>query len=126
VRHERQERHASAEIYRRAAPPRFGADDGGVPDFDATDTSSTVARGLEARREGLNLAWYVAGGRLATATTALSLTAATATPTWARLIQNWWLPPTAGSVVELILVLRDSRGGVGWLRQSVTVPWGTP
>jgi hypothetical protein len=75
----------------------------------------------EQRYESLTLAWYVGAGDLAHATTRLDSALVTDTRDWTALITNSWTPPKNESgMVEIILVARDSREGVGWLVSEIS------
>jgi hypothetical protein len=91
-----------------------------------TYSATTFDGGTEPWAEGLILSWYVEGGELAHATTALQDGPADAGHDWPALLTNSWDPPSPAHAVESILVLRDTRGGVGWARQSIAADGGTP
>jgi hypothetical protein len=77
--------------------------------------------------ESLSLAWYVQSGQLAEAGTTLAAARPDASRDWNSLLVNQWSPPGTPGTAEFILVLRDNRGGVGWLRQTVpTSPVASP
>jgi hypothetical protein len=70
--------------------------------------------------ESLTMAWYAGGGELANATTAMAAAAYGAPQDWSSLVLNRWTPPAAGQTVAapVIVVVRDNRGGIGWLVTS--------
>ena len=94
-------------------------DDGGF--YEDTGDGGRQDFQREPRYEGLSLAWYVEAGQLGKSTTTLDLVRVGEARDWKLLLQNWWTPPQAGgsgTQYEFILVLRDSREGIGWLVQK--------
>lgn len=67
------------------------------------------ARLFVTRREAINVAWFATAGAFAAARTGRSEPEAAATDS-----ANDWIAPAASGDVWLWLVIRDSRGGVGW------------
>ncbi len=86
-------------------------------DEDAGDSEAPDGGQLQ---ESLSLAWYAQGGELAAQTTSIPTVAAGSPQAWASLLLNQWTPPSADGATELVLVLRDDHGGVGWLTIPVT------
>jgi hypothetical protein len=93
------------------------SDDGGDDASDAASTAASVDAG--AVYESLQLAWFVQNGVLAQATTALPAARQGDPQGWSSLLVNRWTPPGTPGTSEMILVIRDNRGGVGWVRQMV-------
>lgn len=96
----------------------------------ATDTFTATLGGPTgvptSELEGLALSWFVSAGTLGSATTALAPGAAPDTRSYTSAETNTWVAPKvlSASTVELVLVARDTRGGVGWTTQTVTVASG--
>jgi hypothetical protein len=98
-----------------------------APESDSETYAATLRDGgTETWAKGLILSWYVEDGELAHATTVLPDGPADAGRDWPALLANSWTPPSPAHAVESILVLRDTRGGVGWARQSIAADGGTP
>jgi hypothetical protein len=96
--------------------------DGGAGDAGAGDGGAAVGN-CYAVAEPLTLAWYVEAGTLDHATTTLPLALAGAARDLGALDDNRWVPPAgSGGSYELIVVVRDNRGGVGWLRVPAVRP----
>jgi hypothetical protein len=70
--------------------------------------------------ESLSIAWYVENGALAADTTTMPATEFGAPQDWSAALLNTWTPPAGHASTQIILVARDNRGGVGWLRKTVT------
>jgi hypothetical protein len=96
----------------------------------ATDTFTATIGGPmgvpTSELEGLALSWFVSAGTLGAATTALAPGAAPETSDFATAEANTWVAPKvlSATTVELMLVARDTRGGVGWATQTMTVGSG--
>jgi hypothetical protein len=72
--------------------------------------------------EGLSFAWYVSAGALAAPTTVLDPGATPDSRDWGAALHNTWTAPTsAAHPIELVVVVRDTRGGVGWTSRTVTL-----
>jgi len=74
------------------------------------------ARVFVERREAINVAWFATAGILSTARTGRVETEGAATDS-----TNDWLAPSSPADVWLWMVIRDSRGGVGWSTYRVRV-----
>jgi len=74
------------------------------------------ARVFVERREAINVAWFATAGILSTARTGRVETEGFATDS-----TNDWLAPSSPADVWLWMVIRDSRGGVGWSSYRVRV-----
>lgn len=72
--------------------------------------------------ESLDLAWYVQGGLLEHATTAMPSARLGQPQDWASLLVNQWAPPAPQGSTPFILVVRDNRGGVGWTTVPAQLP----
>ena len=72
--------------------------------------------------EGLSLAWYVQGGTLLDPTTTMRGVPQGSPQDWHGVLVNQWALPTQPGTYTVILVARDTRGGVGWLVQPVNLP----
>jgi hypothetical protein len=72
--------------------------------------------------ESLDLAWYVQGGLLEHATTTMPSARLGSPQAWGPLLLDEWSAPWSQGSAEFILVVRDNRGGVGWLQQTVQLP----
>jgi hypothetical protein len=73
-------------------------------------------REVRARREGIKLAWFASAGTFQEPRTGRSESEADVNST-----ENTWRAPDTPGRVTLWLVLRDDRGGVGWLKREVEV-----
>jgi hypothetical protein len=87
--------------------------DGGVPDGGCDEGPIY---------EALGLAWYVEGGTLDHATTAMPTAAVGTAQDFVTLDANRWVPPSDAAGKQMIIVIRDNRGGIGWLRQTTKAP----
>lgn len=100
----------------------FGPDSG--TDFDAS-TCALADDGGDAGcatiYESLDFAWYVENGQLDKSATTLPAVAGGATQDWNDALLNRWYPSQAGTY-KIIVVVRDNRGGIGWLVQSAKTP----
>lgn len=107
-------------------PPRTdaGEPDAGEPDAGVTEADAGLDSdgGSRSQREGLSLAWYVDRGQLESADTTLRQGNAAETRNWTALLENGWTAPDGGGAANFILVVRDTRGGIGWFVQQTTVP----
>jgi hypothetical protein len=81
------------------------ADDAG--DFDTSDSGTQIF-------ESLDFAWYVENGQLGAATTALRSVAQGSPQNWSSALVNHWVPAQS-TTSQMIVVVRDNRGGVGWI-----------
>jgi hypothetical protein len=72
--------------------------------------------------ESLTMSWYVQGGLLEHATTTMPSARLGNPQDWSALLVNQWAPPSAQGTNQFVLVLRDNRGGVGWLQLPVQLP----
>jgi hypothetical protein len=106
-----------------------GGPDGSIPLLAQVPEASSETYPSDADggslAEGLTLSWYVSAGALAAASTSLPAAPASAPRDWAPLTSNWWTPPASGEATAA-LVLRDSRGGVGWLTRTIAADGGPP
>jgi hypothetical protein len=93
-----------------------GADDGGMEDGGCPPSPSSEVY------ESLSLAWYVEQGQLAEATTSMPEVPFGEPLDWSSLLVNRWTPPAQAGTYQMILVVRDNRGGIGWLVQPARVP----
>lgn len=73
-------------------------------------------RTVEARREGISVAWYGSAGKLANAQTGRTESDPDGVDSF-----NTWTAPDSPGLVKLWIVLRDDRGGVGWQEHLVDV-----
>jgi hypothetical protein len=74
-----------------------------------------VSRGLVDRREAMRVSWYANAGVFADDRTGRTEAEMEVTS------DNTWTAPNESRVVTLWVVLRDSRGGLGWKAYRVTV-----
>ena len=87
-----------------------------------TQTVTQTSGGTYSRNvtETLTISWLVEGGT--TAQTSTSYNQAVTTTSLETLGQNQWTLPSAGefdhSEIKIIPVIRDNRGGVGWLERT--------
>ena len=87
-----------------------------------TQTATPTAGGTYSRNvtETLTVSWYIEGGT--TTVTQTSFNSAVTTTSLDTLGQNQWTLPSAGefdhSEIKIIPVIRDNRGGVGWLERT--------
>ncbi len=120
-----------------AGPPRGdgGLRDAGGPPPPPPPSDAGLDAGPDAgegrspvQYEGLNVAWFAEAGALQAAQTSLPQGRANETRDWARALGNDWVPPPGffdgGAPVRLIAVVRDTRGGIGWV--STAVSGGAP
>ena len=68
-----------------------------------------AARALVAHREAIDVAWFVTGGALASDAVGRAEDEA-GTP----YVDDAWTAPAEAGEVQIWLVVRDDRGGVGW------------
>jgi hypothetical protein len=73
-------------------------------------------RVIEERREGISVAWYASAGTFDESQTGRAESEPDVAET-----TNGWVAPNAPGLVRLWLVIRDDRGGVGWLTSDVVV-----
>ena len=98
---------AGARIVLQASWPAASAETYAL--FDASSQAITM------QREAMEVAWYSSGGALDVESTGRAADDLATTST------NGWQAPSGGGTVHLWVVLRDSRGGVDFLTQDVTV-----
>ncbi len=72
--------------------------------------------------ESLTISWYVQGGLLERATTTMPSVRLGTPQDWSSVLDNRWAPPSPQGTTQFILVARDNRGGVGWLRLPAPLP----
>jgi hypothetical protein len=70
---------------------------------------------IDTRREAISVAWYTTAGRLAQARTGR------AADDLATHSDNTWIAPSEAGLVWFWAVLRDDRGGVGWVNFALEV-----
>lgn len=112
---------SASELIEDTSPPDAPPDsNGGAPPVDepSPDDSDDEEDPSE-MHEVLSLAWYVESGTFEAATTTLPLADEGTERDWSALLLNQWSPKQNGPV-EFILVIRDDRGGIGWLRQPTS------
>jgi hypothetical protein len=99
------------------------ASEGGLPPCppDAGDVSFDAGC-VPQIYESLNLEWYVQGGLLQKATTTMPAVRLGTPQDWSSLLVNQWAPPSSQGSSQFILVVRDNRGGVGWLQLPAQPP----
>jgi hypothetical protein len=99
------------------------ASDGGFPPCPPDAGANALDAGcLLQVYESLSLDWYVQGGLLRQATTTMPAVRWGAPQDWSSLLVNQWAPPSSQGGSEFVLVVRDNRGGVGWLQLPVQLP----
>lgn len=114
---------SAAEVYGAGPLADLSTGDGGFPPCPAdADAVSLDAGCVPQVRESLSLAWYTQGGLLAHATTDMPGVGLSAPQDWSSLLLNEWAAPFADGGTDFVLVVRDNRGGVGWLRQTAQLP----
>jgi hypothetical protein len=69
--------------------------------------------------ESLKVSWFISGGEIDRNRTGYEPGG-----DFAALTRNDWTLPTEGGTAELHLVIRDDRGGVGWLSRHLLVEGG--
>jgi hypothetical protein len=106
------------------------------PDGGGPEDAGSGQNG-ESRLEGLGLSWFVSAGTLGNATTnlppGLAGDGGLDSRDWTALEANTWTAPASpkgggAGQVQFILVVRDTRAGVGWIRltRSVSTAGGQP
>ena len=90
-----------------------------VTPFGATEEGDASEGGVY---ESLTLSWYVQGGLLEHATTTMPSIRLGTPQDWGSLLVNQWAPPSVQGSTSFILVVRDNRGGVGWLQLPAQLP----
>jgi hypothetical protein len=98
------------------------------PDSGTDPDASTCARlddggdgGCATIYESLDFAWYVENGQLARSATTLPAVAGGTAQDWNGALLNRWYPSQSGTY-KIIVVVRDDRGGIGWLVQPAKTP----
>jgi hypothetical protein len=111
---------SASELY-TVAPPGTGDEDAGdaglppcAPDAAVLEAGAAC---ISQVYESLDLSFYVQGGVLRQATTTLPAVRLGRPQDWNALLVNQWTPPQG--TTEVILVVRDDRGGVGWVQLPV-------